>query len=106
MVAITLAGYESVHVARGTGKGCEPGVLATATVTAPNGTAFRVGSTHLEAYNKESRLLQVNEISCIAGAIDFIAFRPRNKFVILAHEVVQNMEDSDHMPVVTELKLQ
>lgn len=133
-------------------KGGEPRVLATATVTASNGKAFRFGSTHLEAYNKESRLLQINEIARIAGetalpfiiagdfnaneqdeviqlmdksftrtcrdcpatfweggetgAIDFIAFRPGEKFTILTHEVIQNKEASDHMPVVAGLELQ
>lgn len=133
-------------------KGGEPRVLATATVTASNGKAFRFGSTHLEAYNKESRLLQINEITRIAGetslpfvaagdfnateedeviqildknftrtcqncpstfweegetgAIDFIAFRPAEKFSVLTHEVIQNKEASDHMPVVARLELQ
>jgi len=44
----------------------EPRILATSTVTLPDGSAFRFGSTHLEAYNPASRLLQIKEINRIA----------------------------------------
>lgn len=46
----------------------EPRVLAAATVALPGGRTILFGSTHLEAYNKASRLLQVQEINRIAGA--------------------------------------
>lgn len=131
-------------------KGGEPRVLAAATVTLPNNSAIRFGSTHLEAYNKVSRILQIKEISKIArevsipfiiagdfnagedndvihildedftrtckncpstfwetgetGAIDFIAFKPKSIFTIVSHQVVQNKEASDHMPVIADLK--
>ena len=39
------------------------------------------------------------------GAIDFIAFRPKAAFHVLSHQVVQNKEASDHMPVVAALQL-
>ena len=132
-------------------KGGEPRVLAAATIALPNGRSVRFGSTHLEAYNNTSRILQVKEISRIAGetalpfivagdwnategsevirildadftrtcyqcpstfweggetgAIDFIAFRPKAAFQVLSHQVVQNKEASDHMPVVAALQL-
>ncbi len=38
------------------------------------------------------------------GAIDFITFFPRETFKVLKHDVVQNKENSDHMPVVAELE--
>ena len=131
-------------------KGGEQRMLATGTVTL-RGKTIRFGCTHLEAYNKTSRDLQIKEIVHIAnttslrfivagdfnsneggevinildenfartcndcpstfweggetGAIDFIAFRPKNAFTILSHKVVQNKEASDHMPVVAELQL-
>ncbi|GAB3420645.1 hypothetical protein GCM10027516_17410 [Niabella aquatica] len=47
----------------------EPRVLAAATITLPGGKSVRFGCTHLEAYNKESRLLQIKEINRLAGAI-------------------------------------
>lgn len=55
-------------------KGGEPRVLAMATIALPNGRSVRFGSTHLAAYNKASRILQVKEISRIAGetALPFI----------------------------------
>ncbi|MCO5239619.1 MAG: endonuclease/exonuclease/phosphatase family protein [Chitinophagaceae bacterium] len=55
-------------------KGGEPRVLAAATAALPNGRSVRFGSTHLEAYNKTSRMLQIKEISRIAGetALPFI----------------------------------
>lgn len=132
-------------------KGGEQRMLATATVALPNGKTLRFGCTHLEAYNKISRKLQIKEISRIAGetslpfivagdfnanegsevinildknftrtcnncpstfweggetgAIDFIATRPKDTFTVLLHNVVQNKEASDHMPVVAELQL-
>ena len=128
----------------------EPRVLASATVTLPNGKLFKFGSTHMEAYNKASRELQAKEISRIAGesslpfivagdfnagegsdvirifdehftrtcnncpstfweggetgAIDYIVFRTKDAFKVLSHEVVQNKEASDHMPVIAELQ--
>lgn len=45
----------------------EPRVLAAATVSLPGGKTIRFGSTHLEAYNKQSRLLQANALAKIAG---------------------------------------
>ncbi|HRP55787.1 endonuclease/exonuclease/phosphatase family protein [Agriterribacter sp.] len=132
-------------------KGGEPRVLAAATATLPNGRSVRFGSTHLEAYNNTSRILQIKEISRIAGevtlpfivagdlnaaegsevirildadftrtcykcpstfwegnetgAIDFIVSRPKAAFHVLSHQVVQNKEASDHMPVVAALQL-
>lgn len=132
-------------------KGGEPRVLAAATVALPNGRSVRFGSTHLEAYNNASRVLQVKEISRIAGdialpfivagdlnaaegsevihildahftrtcnncpstfweggetgAIDFIAFSSKDAFNVLSHNVVQNKEASDHMPVIAGLQL-
>lgn len=130
----------------------EPRVLATATVTLPGGKLYRFGCTHLEAYNKASRVLQAKEICRIAGetalpfiiagdlnategsdvinildnhftrtcyncpptfwedgetgAIDFIVFTPaKDVFNVLSHNVVQNKEASDHMPVTTALQL-
>lgn len=128
----------------------EPRVLATATVTLPNGKAFLFGSTHLEAYNKASRMMQAKEIVRIAGetrlpfvaagdfnaeensdvidvfdehfvrtcsscpstfweggetgAIDYIVFRKGDALKVLLHQVVQNKEASDHMPVIAELQ--
>ena len=128
----------------------EPRVLAAATVTLPNGKLYRFGCTHLEAYNKASRILQATEICRIAngtslpfiiagdfnaeedgdamriidehftrtcnncpstfweggetGAIDFIAFSSKDAFNVLSHNVVQNKEASDHMPVIAELQ--
>lgn len=49
-------------------KSGEPRVLALATVALPGGKTMQFGNTHLEAYNKASRLLQVKEINRIAGA--------------------------------------
>lgn len=132
-------------------KGGEPRVLAAATVALPNGRSVRFGSTHLEAYNNASRILQVKEISRIAGktvlpfivagdlnateggdvirildahftrtcykcpstfweegetgAIDFIAFGPKDTFGVLSHHVVPNKDASDHMPVIAALQL-
>lgn len=131
--------------------GGEQRMLATGTVTLPGGKTFRFGSTHLEAYNKTSRYLQIKEICRIAeetslpfivagdfnsnersevintldehftrtcnncpptfgedgetGAIDFIAFKPKETFAILSHNVVRNKTASDHMPVVAELQV-
>lgn len=131
--------------------GGEQRMLATGKVTLPGGKTFRFGCTHLEAYNKTSRVLQIKEICRIAeetsspfivagdfnsneggevinmldehftrsctncpstfweggktGAIDFIAFRPKDVCTVLSHTVVQNKEASDHMPVVAELQL-
>lgn len=128
----------------------EQRVLATATVHLPKGNAFKFGSTHLEAYHKDSRELQAKEINRIAktsnlpfivagdfnakegsevirifdetfirtcndcpatfwegkatGAIDFITFTPRDAFKVLSHQVIQNQEASDHMPVVAILQ--
>lgn len=133
----------------------EPGkfeqrVLAAATLSLPEGKQIRFGCTHLEAFNKESRLLQIKEISRIAeesaipfivagdlnaiagsevidvldaqftrtcddcpatfgedgntGAIDFIAFQPRDAFDVLSHRVIQDNEASDHMPVIANLQ--
>jgi len=45
----------------------EPRILAAATVNLPDGKVLRFGSTHLEAFNKSSRILQAKEISRIAG---------------------------------------
>ncbi len=45
----------------------EPRVLATAKITLPDGNKIVFGSTHLEAYNKENRELQVREILRIAS---------------------------------------
>ena len=129
----------------------EPRVLAAATVTLPNGKLYRFGCTHLEAYNKASRILQATEICSIAngtslpfiiagdfnakedgdviriidehftrtcnncpstfweggetGAIDFIAFSSKDTFNVLSHNVMQNKEASDHLPVITGLQL-
>ncbi|MFT3903782.1 MAG: endonuclease/exonuclease/phosphatase family protein [Niabella sp.] len=47
-------------------KGGEPRVLATATVALPGGKSIRFGCTHLEAYDNNSRLLQVKDINRIA----------------------------------------
>lgn len=50
--------------------GGEPRVLATATVTLPGNKTLTIGCTHLDAErNPVSRLLQVKEISRIAGEI-------------------------------------
>lgn len=49
--------------------GGEQRMLAAGTVTLPNGKAFRFGCTHLEAYRKTSRILQIKEIGRIAGEI-------------------------------------
>ena len=38
------------------------------------------------------------------GAIDYIVFRTKDAFKVLSHEVVQNKEASDHMPVIAELQ--
>ncbi|MFT4156271.1 endonuclease/exonuclease/phosphatase family protein [Parafilimonas sp.] len=131
--------------------GGEQRMLATGTVTLPGGKTFRFGCTHLEAYHKTSRDLQIKEICRIAdetslpfivagdfnanegsdvintldehfmrtcsncpptfwedgetGAIDFIASKPKNAITVLSHNVIQNKEASDHMPVVAELQL-
>lgn len=45
----------------------EPRILALATVTLRNGLQVRFGSTHLEAFNKASRLMQIKEINRIAS---------------------------------------
>lgn len=42
-------------------------MLALATVSLPGGKSIRFGCTHLEAYNKASRLLQAKESNRIAG---------------------------------------
>ena len=39
------------------------------------------------------------------GAIDYIALKPKDAFAILSHNVVQNKEASDHMPVIAEWQL-
>lgn len=39
-------------------------------------------------------------------AIDFIAFRPQNAFEVLSHEVISETYASDHLPVVSVLRLQ
>lgn len=45
----------------------EPRVLATAKIALSNGAALVFGSTHLEAYSKENRVLQIEEIAKIAA---------------------------------------
>ena len=131
--------------------GGEQRMLAAGTITLLAGKTFRFGCTHLEAYHKTSRDLQIKEICRIAeettlpfivagdfnsgegsevinmldehftrtcnncpstfgedgetGAIDFIAFKPKDVFTILSHKVVQNNTASDHMPVVAELQV-
>ena len=45
----------------------EPRVLATARISLPGGSKIVFGSTHLEAYSKENRVLQVEEIAEIAA---------------------------------------
>lgn len=40
------------------------------------------------------------------GAIDFITFTPKAAFTVMMHEVIQNHEASDHMPVVAQLRFQ
>lgn len=127
-------------------------VLATGTITLPNGKSFRFGSTHLDAGRRDaSRLLQIKEIGRIAketslpfivagdfnsteesnvikildenfmrtchdceptfhednetGAIDFIAFKPKDNFTVLSHSVVPEKKASDHMPVVAVFQL-
>lgn len=130
----------------------EPRVVAVATVKVDAAKYIRFGSTHLEAYNKNSRKLQAEEINrlsenfkipCIiagdfndtvqsdvlrildsnfgrtcqqcpstffedggTGAIDFIFYRPKNSFTVLAHDVVADQKASDHMAVVSCLKIE
>lgn len=50
------------------GKKDEQRVLATATVSIPGNLSFRFGSTHLEAFNKVGREMQIKEINSIAEA--------------------------------------
>ncbi|MGB4204854.1 MAG: endonuclease/exonuclease/phosphatase family protein [Bacteroidales bacterium] len=38
------------------------------------------------------------------GAIDFILFYPADALKVLKHEVIQNREASDHMPVIADLE--
>ena len=45
----------------------EPRVLALGTVTLPGGSQIRFGCTHLEAYNKTSRMMQIKEINRVAN---------------------------------------
>jgi len=53
------------------GNGGEPRMLATATITLAGGKTISIGCTHLEAYNKKSRQLQVEEICRIGEATVF-----------------------------------
>jgi endonuclease/exonuclease/phosphatase family metal-dependent hydrolase len=39
------------------------------------------------------------------GAIDYIALKPKAAFTVLSHNVVQNKEASDHMPVIATVQL-
>lgn len=141
---------QTYHLPKAEVKGGEPRVLAAVTLTLTDGKSIRFGSTHLEAFNSTSRLMQIVEINRIAGktslpfiiagdlnaavgsdviktldtqftrtcsncpatfwegnetgAIDFIAYSPKVAFTVVSHQVVQNKEASDHMPVVAELK--
>ena len=129
----------------------EPRLLAVATVTLPDGSAYQFGCTHMEAYNAESRVLQAAEIGRIAGStklrfivagdfnaeedseviqlidehftrtcnncpdtfdeeghqgtLDYVVFHPKEAFVVVSHNVIQNKTASDHMPVVAELSV-
>lgn len=57
-----LSDTQTHQLPKATAANDEPRVLAVATVVLPGGKAIRFGSTHLEAYNKSSRILQVREI--------------------------------------------
>ncbi|WP_224070079.1 endonuclease/exonuclease/phosphatase family protein [Arachidicoccus terrestris] len=48
----------------------EPRVLATAVVHLPGGKKLTFASTHLDAYHKENRLLQIKEINQIAAGLN------------------------------------
>lgn len=48
----------------------------------------------------QNTLPEINE-----KAIDFIGFRPRKNFKVLSHQVIQEHYASDHLPVVSVLKL-
>ncbi|QEC73788.1 endonuclease/exonuclease/phosphatase [Arachidicoccus ginsenosidivorans] len=48
-------------------KEAEPRVLATALVHLPNNKTIQFGSTHLDAYHSDNRLLQIKEIIRLTG---------------------------------------
>lgn len=62
-----IADTQTYHLPKAEMKGGEPRVLAAVTLTLPGGKSIRFGSTHLEAFNSVSRLMQIEEINRIAG---------------------------------------
>ena len=64
-----LSNTTTVMLPKSDNKKDEPRVLALATATLPSGLQIRFGSTHLEAYNKTSRMLQIQEINRVAASI-------------------------------------
>lgn len=72
----------------------EPRVLALATLTLPNGKQLRFGSTHLEAYNKDSRLQQIKAINQVA-ANTTIPFIVAGDFNDVAGKEVINILDQN-----------
>lgn len=78
------------------GNGGEPRVLALATVALPGGRAVRFGSTHLEAYNRASRLLQVKKINDIAAG-DTMPFIVAGDFNAKEGSEVINVLDEQFM---------
>ena len=64
-----IADTQTFHLPKTEVKGGEPRVLAVVTVVLPDGKSIEFGSTHLEAFNSASRLLQIEEINRIAGKI-------------------------------------
>jgi endonuclease/exonuclease/phosphatase family metal-dependent hydrolase len=127
-------------------------VLATAKISLSNGKTILFGSTHLEAYNRENRDLQIKEINRIAAreslpfivggdfnsvpesnaiktldsmftrtcvsncpftipemnpkeTIDYIAFLPKDEFIVNEHNVIDEKYASDHLPVIAVLRI-
>lgn len=63
-----LSNTQTIQLPKTENKRDEPRVLALATITLPGGLLIRFGSTHLEAFNKTSRMLQIKEINRVAAS--------------------------------------
>ncbi|TXH20785.1 MAG: endonuclease/exonuclease/phosphatase [Chitinophagaceae bacterium] len=87
-----LTNMQTIMLPRTDPKKDEPRVLALATVNLANGKSFQFGSTHLEAYNKASRLQQIQKIQQVASQSN-IPFIVAGDFNDVAGKEVINILD-------------